>query len=369
VASILSANYGTDQLQFTAAGILAATRCMAVVQDVVATGQLYSGLYTIFNISTPSCGEINRAHAADFNRVYDVYSCLVGPTIVTGVIMTNPSTEMLVEAMECSTTLSDALGSGVYMKSANEVTLNPGQTFESTPMTPTGLLSVFEIANAGWIQAMSDGGSQGLLTAFINQTPLNDTTMTSKMQDSISYLYAVGGAKIVNNANAATTLRGASTTYLSCNTTSEIDSQMFQIGYGRKGTRKWFIVFLALNAFLTLVTAICMIWYPPIPVDPTEPPSMLLGLNNSQAGLLSGTSAGRLPDTPWRERVKGWFMAKCGGTRRAMVRAEKRMAYENLKFQLEAGNNVHPQLPPYGNRGGPINEWMEPYPPTMGKSY
>ena len=230
---------------------------------MTATGQLYNGLFTIFSISTPSCGKVNRTHVSDFDRVYDVYSCLVGPTIVTGIITTNPSTAMLVEAMECSTTLSDALGSGTYMESSNEFTLDPGQTLESTPMIPTGLLSVYEIINAGWIWAIGNGGSQGL-QAFIDRTPLNDSTMTSKIEEAISYLYSVSGAKTVNNANVLIPLGGTSA-HVSRNTTLEIYSRMYQIGYGREAVNKWFYTFFTLNTLLTLVVAICMIQYPHIP--------------------------------------------------------------------------------------------------------
>ena len=327
VASILSSNYGTNKLQFTAAGVLAATGCTTVIQNLTATGQLYNDLDTVFTISTPSCGEVSRTHAGNFDRVHDAYSCLVGPTIVTGIITTNPSSAMLVEATECSTTLSDALGSGTYMESTNEFTLDPGQTFESTPMTPPGVLSVFEIIDAGWIQAIGYGGSQGL-QAFIDQRPLNDSRMTSKMEEAISYLYAVGGAKIVNNANVAIASRGASAPYVYLNTTLKIDSWMFQIGYGRKGAHEWFITFLALNALLTWMVVNGMIRYTHISGNLAESlPVMSLALKSPQVGLLNGTSVGRLPDAPLWERVKGWFMGKCCGTCRARTQAEQTMAY------------------------------------------
>lgn len=279
MARLLLANYGTNVLRFTASGVGASTRCAMTEQYMTSQAEFYSNLFTIFNISTPSCGQISRVHSADLDVVYDAYVCLDLSTIITGIIRTSPSNATLAEAMEYSTTLSDALGSGVYAEKSNAFHLNPG-TFETTLMIPSGVLEVLKFTFAGWIQTMGRRGSQGLL-AFIDSTPLDDSTMTSMMEDAISYLYAVGGAKVVSTANVKTVFRGAASPFTTRNTTVEIVADVFQIGYGKYGAHKYFIVFLALNAALALACVICMFRFPPMPLDPTEPLSMVLLALNS----------------------------------------------------------------------------------------
>jgi hypothetical protein len=204
--------------------------------------------------------------------------------------------------------------------------------------------------------------------------------MMSKMEDAISYLYALGGAKIINFATQAS-LRGSESPFKSSNTTVQITSDLFQIGYGPKGAHKYLIAFLAASAVLALVSAVCMFWFPPMPLDPTEPQSMmLLALNSRQSELLNGTSVGRLPqpDRPWRESLiswfvglGGWFLDQCCGNR--MTRRESKVVpksvYEDLEFQLESEDNKHLQLIPYGRRGAWQNEWTESRPPNQEQFY
>jgi hypothetical protein len=109
VTAILLADIGTNSMQFTTAGTHARTGCTTTGLNTQGSSQFYNNLYTMFNISTPSCGKTSHAHDMMAQMVYDAYACHVGSTIVTGIIRTNPSTAKLVESMECSTTLSDAL--------------------------------------------------------------------------------------------------------------------------------------------------------------------------------------------------------------------------------------------------------------------
>lgn len=375
VAHLLSANYGTNVLHFAAAGVRAATRCAIAERFMTSESIFFDGL-TLFNISTPSCGQITRAHAAALDLVYDAYSCpdISGiipdiSGITTGIIRTSPSNGTIVEAMECSTTLSDALGSGVYVESLNEFTLD-SRPFEFTQMIPKGVLAVGVYTNALWIQTMGRSGSQGLLS-FIQGDPLSDPTVTSKMEDAISYLHALGGAKLIDNANTAAVLDGAVSPYISNNTTVEIVAHLFQIGYGQDGAHKYFITFLAVSVVLALASAICMIWYPPMPFDPTDPLSMmLLALNSPQTELLNGASVGQLPVAPWKERMKDWFVYQCCGRRRASREVEQKLVYEGPEFQLEADpSDKHLQLIPYEKWDGWQKRRIGSRPPIQGESY
>jgi hypothetical protein len=279
-AKLLSTNYGANELGFSAAGVRAVTTCEMANQYVMFKSEFYNDLYTTFNISSPSCGQISRVYAARLTLAYDAYSCLDNSTILTGIILTDPSTRNLLEVMECSTTLSDAFGSGIYTERSNHFTLNQGP-FKSTPMMQAGVREVFDYTNTGWIQTMGRGGSQGLFT-FIQFTPLNDSMMTSMMEDAVSYMYAVGGAKLIDIVNDAIFSDEAASLYVYQNTTAKVNATFFQIGYSTNGVHKWFIVFFAANVLLALTSMLFMARYPPMPLDPINPLSMMLLAINRQ---------------------------------------------------------------------------------------
>ena len=377
-AKLLSTNYGANELGFSAAGVHAVTTCEMANQYVMFKSESYNDLYTIFNISSPSCGQISRVYAARLSLAYDAYSGLDNSTILTGIILTDPSTRNLLEVVECSTTLSDAFGSGIYTERSNHFTLNQGP-FESTPMTQAGVREVFDYTNAGWIQTMGHGGSQGLFT-FIQFTPLNDSTMTSTMEDAVSYMYAVGGAKLIDIANNAIFSDEAASLYVYQNTTAEVNATFFQIGYSTNGVHKWLIVFFAANVLLASTSTLFMAQYPPMPLDPINPLSMmLLAINSPQTKLLHGTSVGDLPNTPWRAKLKDWFMSQCGDrTRQVRKEAKQKEAYKGLRFQLESDSNKHLQLITYGERRYGDQErdhwvntgtWVESRSPKLEESY
>ena len=374
-ALLLSENYVANNLRYAATGVRSNTRCEVTGDFTNATYQFYSG-YTIFNISTPSCGQISRIYPAYLEVAYGAYACPASDqlTIMTGILRTNASNSSLEEAMECSTMLSDARGSGLYEEIANSFTLDPGP-FQYTPMVPDGVSQVLQFTTGGWIDTMGVRGSQGLL-AFIQGTPLNNPTMSSNLEDAISYIYSLGGAKTINSGTQITTIRGTGSPFVYSNTTVQISSDLYQIGYGRNGIRKYLIAFLAVNVALALISAVFIFVYPPMPFDPTDPSSVILmGLNSRRAMLFNGTSVGRLPsshpDRSWREWVVGlWrgLVSRCFA-RRSDQRADPKTAYEDLDFQLEVDDSSHLRLVTYGKRGPYEKLWDGSRPPIRGETY
>jgi len=255
--------------------------------------------------------------------------------------------------MQCSTTLSDAIGSGFYTESSNTFSFLP-ETVESTPMTASGVNEVTLITQTGWIHHMGRLGSEGL-RALINETSLDDPTMKSEMEDTISYMHALSAAKLVDYANIAN--GWPHSPYIYTNSPIEIVANLFQMGFSQRGVHQYFIVFFGLNAILATASAFVMFRFPPMPLNPTEPLSvLLLALNSPQTGLLNGTSVGRLPgsqhDSGGGQPMRNWHKP-----------------YEELALQLEADDNKHLQLIAYGDRGVWRNPWIKSHPPKRGISY
>jgi hypothetical protein len=130
--------------------------------------------------------------------------------------------------------------------------------------------------------------------------------MVLQIQNVTSYMYAIGGSKLIDIASASammSQLPGAiSSPYLYSNTTTTIISPVFQLGFGPQGWLKLWIVIFVLNSLLTTASAVLSWWYPLRQLDPLSPLSMvLLAMDNS---LLDGGSIGALPNHMFWQKPK-----------------------------------------------------------------
>jgi len=375
IVDILNANFGSNTIFFRTTGVRATTACIPVGQSLKWDSQKLLNTYTMFNISSPVCGQLSRVHAVTVDAVYDAYACIDASTIVTGIIKTNPPNATLDEAMECYTTLWDTLGNGAYLEASNTV-VDISPEYESTPMIQKGVLGVLEYTHALWIETMGRAGSPGLLNV-IGLTPLDSPKMKLQIEDAVSYLYAIGGAKIIDWSSVKSMLN-ATSPYLYYNTSMEIQTPALQIGYGSKGFESIWIGVLFLHCLMAFAGAILMGWFPVMPLNPTNPLSMvLLALNSPPTSLLQGASVGKLPRLTVWQRVKGCCWRIVGRSRNAAVDPDPDNQYKNLEFQLEARNNIalednssrYLQLTTYGRRGIYTNAWQTTHTPTRGEKY
>jgi hypothetical protein len=353
IAHILYDTYGSATLSFNATGVQATTSCMMGGQPSLEQSQTVADTYTIFNLSSPTCGQQTRVHDITSLVVYDAYSCINGSSIVTGIIRTNPSEGTLDDAIECYTTLQDTFGAGTFDQ--NVRVTEPGAVFESTPMVTNGLLGVQAFTDVNWIQMIGRTGSQGL-RKLIYPSPLDSSTRRAPLQEAISCIYAVGGSKIIDainfghldNSNSRSIVVYASV-------------QIFQLGYGMVGWQRVWILIFVLNTLMALASTILMWWFPIMPLNPIKPLSMaLLSLNSPQSPLLNGTSVGRLPELSILQKLRGILCMRPEG--------DPGNAYKDLEFHLEVNNN-HLQISTYGNRDGDENAGQGTLGPTMGNTY
>ena len=361
ISNILNQTYQSATISFETTGVSATTSCMMGGQPSLEQSQTVVNMYTIFNISSPACGQQTRVHDITLSVVYDAYSCVDGSSIVTGIIRTNPSNGTLDDAIECYTTLRDTFGHGTYDESGRLT--EPGAVLESTPMVRNGLLGVQAYTAVNWVQMIGRTGSQGLY-GLIDLSPLHSSTKTAQLQDAISYIYAVGGSKIIDvislraldDGNA-----GVAATYTSRSTDVDVSVPIFQLGYGTIGWQSVWILVFVLNTLMALASAILMWWFPIMPLNPIKPLSIaLLSLNSPQSPLLNGTSVGQLPGLSIMQKLRGILCMR--------PEVDPGNAYKDLEFHLEANNN-HLQISTYGNRGGYENAWQGTLGPAIGNTY
>ena len=380
ISKILQTNYGLSNLEFESAGVQGTTTCTPIIQSMNWTAQTILDTYTIYNFSSPTCGQRSRAHDNTVDIVYDAYACLgtSNSSVITGIIRTSPINRTLDEALECYTTLWDTFGNATYREGLNKVDVSTN--FTVSPMTPPGVVAVTQFTNMLWIQTMGRSGSPGLRNLVqIAALDLDSPAMILQIQDAVSYMYAIGGAKLIDVASTQAILSAISGStappYLYRNTSMTFHTPVWQLGYGSTGRQYIWLAVLVLNVLMASASAVLLWFYPVMPLDPTSPLSMvLLALNSPQADVLYGVSIGTLPSlTIWQKMKKCyWCTGRRGNNRKAKVVAKDE--YKNVKFRVEEmdseSDRRHFRLMASGERGGHPHLFESArHVPEVGKKY